>query len=218
VLWEFAELVWDGVLLKHVAASLGSLAVGFCIGAGTALVLGVAMAVNYRVAAFAEPLVVFLQAIAGITWIPLAIIWFGFGIGPVVFVVANAVFFVALFNTILGVQSIPMVLHHAVLTLGGGRLAILREVVIPGALANVLVGLRTALAFGWRALVTVEIIAANKGLGFMLLDASQRYESARVVVGIVLIGSIWLAMDRLLLRTIEMRTVERWGLVRREPG
>lgn len=213
---ELADLVQTGALVRHITHSLALLAFGFFIGTGLALALGLAMATSARVTAFAEPLVVFFQAMSGIAWVPLAIIWFGFGTGPVLFVVANAVFFIVLFNTILGVRTISPVLRHAVLTLGGDPAAVLREVVIPGALANVLAGVRMGLAFGWRALVGVEIIAASTGLGFMTLEASQRYASARVIIGILVVGLIWLAMDRLLVRPLETRTVERWGLVRRE--
>ncbi|MCL5110276.1 MAG: ABC transporter permease [Chloroflexi bacterium] len=217
MVWEeFARMASDGTLLAGIAGSLWRLAISFCIGVGLAIPLGVGIALNRHVAGFFEPLVIFFQSIAGVAWVPLAIIWFGFGQGAVVFVVANAVFFIVLFNTITGVQSIQPTLKQAVLTLGGSNWDVLREVVLPGAMVNILSGLRTGLAFGWRALVAAEMIAGNIGLGYMTLEAAQWYKSGVIVAGIIVIGCLWLLMDRLLLRPLEMRTVERWGLLRQD--
>ncbi|MHB1415499.1 MAG: ABC transporter permease [Chloroflexota bacterium] len=215
MVWEeLARMAGDGTLFNGIVGSLGRLAISFVIGVGLAIPLGVGIALNKHVAGFFEPLVIFFQSIAGVAWVPLAIIWFGFGQGAVVFVVANAVFFIVLFNTITGVQSIQPTLRQAVLTLGGSNWDVLREVVLPGAFLNILGGLRTGLAFGWRALVAAEMIAGNIGLGYMTLEAAQWYKSGVIVAGILVIGCLWLLMDRLLLRPIEVRTVERWGLLR----
>ena len=217
LVWEeLNKMVADGSLAAGIVGSLARLAVSFFIGAGLALPLGVGIALNRQVASFFEPLVVFFQSIAGVAWVPLAVIWFGFGNGAVIFVVANAVFFIVLFNTITGVQSIQPTLRQAVLTLGGSGWDVLREVVVPGAMTNILSGLRTGLAFGWRALVAAEMIAGNIGLGYMTLEAAQWYRSGVIVAGIIIIGFLWLLMDRFLIRPIEQRTVERWGLLRQQ--
>ncbi|MGO1051288.1 ABC transporter permease [Crossiella sp. CA198] len=209
------RLLVDGTLAQAIGASLLRLAVAFLIGAGLGLLLGLSMAASRVLTLLLEPIVAFFQAVAGIAWIPLAIVWFGFGDGPVLFVVANAIFFIVLYNTLLGVHGIQRVLPQAVRTLGGTRWQVLREVLLPGAMVSVLAGLRTGLAFGWRALVAVELIAANSGMGFLTLSASRNYQSEVVVVAIVVVGLLWLAMDRLLLRPIERRTVVRWGMVRK---
>jgi len=214
VLQTLWQLLASGVLVGQMFASLGNLARGFVIGAIPGIVIGIAVGSSSRVASFLEPPLIFFQSIAGVAWIPLAIVWFGFGRASVVFVVANGVFFIVLLNTTLGVQMIPPVARHAVRTLGGSDWAVLREVVIPGAVANVLTGLRLGLGFGWKALIAAELIAGGKGLGYMASEAGMRYESATIVVSIATIGLIWLLMDRLILRTLEVRTVERWGMVR----
>jgi NitT/TauT family transport system permease protein/taurine transport system permease protein len=214
VLAEFARQFDTGEIWRNVWLSLSTLLTGVAIGTSAGLVLGTLMGSIRPVARFFDPLVIFFQSIAGIAWVPLAIVWFGFGTPTIIFVVSNIVFFSVLFNTISGIERVPTVLKQAVLTLGGSRIQIFMHVVLPGALANVLVGLRTAFAFGWRSLVSVEIIAASAGLGFSILDAAQRYDSARIVCGILTVGAIWLIMESALLRTLERRTVERWGLVR----
>ncbi len=212
---RFFELVESGALFGHVQASLTLLLVAFVIGGLAGYVLGIAISLNTTVAAYAQPLVVFFQSIAGIAWIPIAITWFGFGRGPAIFVVANSVFFIVLFNTAAGVRQVPRVTRWAVSTLGATRWDLIREVVIPGASVSVLAGMVSGLAFAWRALVAVEIIVASEGLGYLTVEAGSRFDSKTVVVGILVIGVLWLLMERLVLRPFERMTVERWGLSRR---
>lgn len=212
---RFVELVESGELFGHIQASLSLLTVAFVIGGLAGYGLGLAISLNAAVAAYAQPLVVFFQSIAGIAWIPIAITWFGFGRGPAIFVVANSVFFIVLFNTAAGVRQVPRVTRWAVATLGATRWDMIREVIVPGASVSVLAGLVSGLAFAWRALVAVEIIVASEGLGYLTVEAGSRFDSKTVVVGILVIGILWLLMERLVLRPLERMTVERWGLSRR---
>ncbi len=208
------EITESGELFDAVGSSLQRLLLGFVIGSGLGVAVGLMMALSLRVADFLRPLLLFFQAIAGIAWIPLAIVWFGLGSGPVIFVVANAVFFIVVFNMLVGIQNIPAVLVSSTRTLGAGRIRVIREVILPGALMQLLVGLETGMAFAWRALVGAELIVATDGLGFMTTQASTRFDTSTVVAGIVVIGALWLLMQRLLLAPIHSRTVERWGLTR----
>ena len=203
----------DGSLMAATGDSLLRLALGFFIGNMIAIPLGIAIAVNRNVSDFVFPVLSFLQSIAGIAWIPLAIIWFGIGNGTVVFVVANTIFFSSIFNTVLGVRSIPPVLFRALQSQGASRTMILMDLVIPGAMTQILVGLRTSMAFGWRALVAGEMLAGTSGLGYVTIDAVQWYQTEIVVRGMILIGILWIIIDRIVFRTIEKKTVVRWGLV-----
>ena len=130
-----------------------------------AMPLGIAIALNRHVADMFRPVLSFLQAIAGIAWVPLTIIWFGIGNGSVVFVIANTIFFASIYNTVIGVQSIPHALHRAVRSHGGRGLSLLTNLILPGALVQILLGVRTSMAYGWRALVASEMIAGSNGLG-----------------------------------------------------
>jgi ABC-type nitrate/sulfonate/bicarbonate transport system permease component len=212
---HFVEIVRDGTLARHIVSSLGRLALGFVVGVGIALPLGIAIALNRHVADTLKPLLTFLQSIAGIAWVPLAIIWFGIGIGSVVFVIANTIFFATLYNAMVGVQSIPQTLHRAVRTLGGRGWRLATVLIIPGALVQLIVGFRTAMAYGWRALVAGEMIAGTDGLGYMTIEAVQWYRTETVLVGMIVIGLIWLVMDRLIFVPLERATVQRWGIVQR---
>jgi NitT/TauT family transport system permease protein/taurine transport system permease protein len=215
VLGYALETVKDGSLLANIGASLVRLVVGFVIGMGLAIPLGIAIALNRTVADLFRPVLSFLQAIAGIAWVPLTLVWFGIGNGSVVFVIANTIFFSALYNTVIGVQSIPLALHRAVRSHGGRGLSLLTNLVLPGALVQILLGVRTSLAYGWRALVAAEMIAGSNGLGYMTMEAVQWQRTETIILGMIVIGVIWVLMDRLIFTPIERRTVGRWGLLQR---
>lgn len=212
---RIAESIADGTLLAHTIASLQRLGLGFVIGNGLAIPLGIAIAMNRHVADLMRPLLTFLQSIAGIAWVPLAIIWFGIGGGSVIFVIANTIFFASIYNTVVGVESIPNTLHRAVKSHGGRGWQVFVTLILPGALTQIILGFRTSMAYGWRALVAGEMIAGTSGLGYMTIEAVQWYKTETIIMGMVVIGVIWLLMDRLLFIPLERITVVRWGLVQR---
>lgn len=209
----FTSMTLDGSLLSEIWHSLRRLATGYILGNLIAIPLGLAIALNRAVAETLTPVLSFFQSIAGIAWVPLAIIWFGVGQGSVLFVIANTIFFASIYSTVIGVQSIPQVLFRAALCHGASRWDIVTSVVIPGALVQILVGLRTSMAYGWRALVAAEMIAGTNGIGYMTLEAVQWYQTEIVILGMILIGLLWLSLDFLIFRPIERVTVKRWGLL-----
>ena len=208
------ESMRDGSLARHVGMSFLRVAVGTAIAIVASIPLGVLMSVSPIVAGILTPLFRFFSVLAGIAWIPIATLWFGYGFGAITFVIFNAVFFVVTYNTLLGVSSIPQPLRHAAASLGAGRWRMLTEVLLPGALPNIVTGIRTGLGFAWRGLIAAEMIATNVGLGYMLFLARDFYRTEVIVFGMIVIGALWLLIDRLLLAPLERRTIERWGMVR----
>jgi len=208
------DSIADGSLIRHIGASLVRIALGTSIGILVAVPLGIAMGTNRAVSAFFTPLLRFFSVLAGIAWIPIATLWFGYGFGAITFVIFNAVFFVVAYNTLLGVTGIAMPLRHAALSLGATRRQLLTEVLLPGALPNIVTGIRTGLGFAWRGLIAAEMIATDVGLGYMLFVARDFYRTEVIVLGMIVIGALWLLIDRLLLAPLERATIERWGLVR----
>lgn len=209
------DSIRDGTLIQHIGASLLRVVVGTVIGVATAVPLGIAMGVSPGVAAFLTPLFRFFSVLAGIAWIPIATLWFGYGFGAIVFVIFNAVFFVVAYNTLLGVTTIPHAIRNAAASLGANRWDMLTQVLLPGALPNIVTGVRTGLGFAWRGLIAAEMIATNLGLGYMLFVARDFYCTEVIILGMIVIGAIWLLIDRLLLVPLERATIERWGMVRR---
>ena len=209
------EGIQDGSLIQHIGASLLRVAVGTALALLVAIPLGVAMGVSQVVSSFLTPLFRFFSVLAGIAWIPIATLWFGYGFGAITFVIFNAVFFIVTYNTLLGVSTIPLQVRNAAASLGAGRWAMLTEVLLPGALPNIVTGIRTGLGFAWRGLIAAEMIATSVGLGYMLFAARDFYQTEVIVLGMIIIGVLWLLLDRLLLAPIERATSERWGMVQR---
>ena len=209
------ESIRDGTLPAHIGASLLRVFVGTVLALAAAIPLGVLMGVSPVVSAFLTPLFRFFSVLAGIAWIPIASLWFGYGFGAITFVIFNAVFFIVTYNTLLGVSTIPLHVRNAAASLGAGRIAMLTEVLLPGALPNIVTGIRTGLGFAWRGLIAAEMIATNVGLGYMLFVARDFYRTEVIVLGMIVIGVLWLLFDRLLLAPLERRTIERWGMVQR---
>lgn len=209
------ETIADGTLLAHVGASLLRVLAGTALALLVAIPLGVAMGVSETAALLLTPLFRFFSVLAGIAWIPIATLWFGYGFGAITFVIFNAVFFIVTYNTLLGVSTIPMAVRNAAASLGAGRVAMLTEVLLPGALPNIVTGIRTGLGFAWRGLIAAEMIATNVGLGYMLFVARDFYRTEVIVLGMIVIGLLWLLIDRLVLAPLERATIERWGMVQR---
>jgi len=208
-----ANSIKSGILFKHLWASLGRLALALILGMGIGITLGLLMGVNRFISQLAEPLLNFFQSIAGIAWVPLALVWFGFGLGTITFVLFNTIFFPVAFNTLLGVKSVPVVYRQMVYTLGAKRKDVIFEVLLPGALPSIITGIRLGLGYGWRALIAAEMIASVNGVGFWIFDARMFFQTDVVLVGMLTIGFSWMLIDNLVMKPLERRTVERWGTV-----
>ena len=214
VAWELGR---DGSLWVNIGASLGRVLIGLVVSVPLAVGLGVLVGLNRWLAPIVEPVVGFFNALSGIAWLPLAITWFGLGWASVTFIMFNTIFFLVFFNTLVGVRTVPKIFENAVLTLGGGRRHVILEVLLPGAMPSIVTGIRMSIGFGWRALIAAEMIATTTGLGFLIYDASNFHQTDTILVGILTIGTLWLATDRLVLQPLERRTIERWGLVSTGP-
>lgn len=207
------EMMVDGSLWINIGASLGRVLVALVISAPLAVALGVLIGLRGTLSPVVEPIAGFFNSLSGIAWLPLAVTWFGLGWTSVTFILFNTIFFLVFYNTLVGVRTVPRILEQAVRTLGGSRRHVVFQVLIPGAMPNIVNGIRMSIGFGWRALIAAEMIATSSGLGFLIYNASNFHQTDTILVGIVTIGVLWLATDRLVLQPIERWTVERWGLV-----
>ncbi|WP_018013068.1 ABC transporter permease [Sinorhizobium medicae] len=218
VLAAFGELIRNGILIEYLADSSWR----YAVSVGTGLSLGIIFGLLIGLSGFwSRPLgsiIRFFYAIVEVAWIPLLVIWIGYGFPTILIAISYVVFFPVLYNTLTGVQTIQPVLINAVRTLGASRFQVLTSVILPAALPNIMTGLRVGAGFAFRGLIFAEMIAAGSGLGFLIFDGASTRQTDRVVVGMIMMGLLWLLMDRLLLRPIERATIERWGLVRAQGG
>ncbi|WP_242902431.1 ABC transporter permease [Actinomadura terrae] len=212
VLRALGDMWSSGDLFRHLGASLRRAGLGMVLALVTGLPFGIALGASRVLSAFFLPLLRFSVALAGIAWIPIATLWFGYGDRAVIFIVWNAMFFALTYNAMLGVRQIPTEVLRAARSMGTGRLRMFWEVLLPGALPSIVTGLRVGLGYGWRGLVAAEIIATNAGLGYALFQAQKYFQTDVIIASMLIIGVLWLLMDRLLLAPLERRTVERWGM------
>lgn len=212
VMAAFIELLRKGILPVYFVDSMGRYAAGLSIGATAGVVLGVLIGLNRRVSLALSPLLKFLFAIVEVAWIPIFVVWFGYGFKTIILALVYVVFFPVLYNTLLGVRTAPQILVNAVRSLGGSRWQALRLVILPAALPGIITGLRVSAGFAFRGLVFAEIVAAKTGIGYLIFEGTQSQQTARTIVGMIVMGLTWLAIDQFYLRPVERATIERWGL------
>ena len=212
---SFGDLVYKGILPEYLEDSVTRLAVGAAAGMAIGIPLGLLVGLSRTAHAALWPPLLFFQAIGDIAWLPILLIWFGFGLATMTFVIVYTVLFPVVLNTVLGVRSVPVELHRAALSLGASRPRMLWEVVIPGALPNIITGLRNGLGYGWRALIAAEMIVGTSGIGFLMFDARRAGSVVEIVLGMIVLGILWYIVDAWVLAPIERATGQRWGLVTR---
>lgn len=215
VMQSFVQLTYKGILPAYLEDSLVRLAVGALAGMALGIPLGILVGISSRAHTALWPVLLFFQAIGDIAWLPILLIWFGFGLTTMTFIIVYTVLFPVVLNTVLGVRSVPIEMYRAAQSLGASRLRILWEVVLPGSLPNVITGLRNGLGYGWRALIAAEMIVGTSGIGFMMFDARRAGSVVEVLLGMIVLGLLWYVVDAWVLAPIERATGERWGLVTR---
>lgn len=208
----FWELGRKGILPAYIADSMTVWLIGALSGAAVGIGLGFVLAFSRPLRALFMPAVRFFVAIAELAWLPLVILWFQFGFTTILFMIWYTVVFPVLFNVLTGIEAVPNVTRQAVRTLGANRWQLVREVLFPGALPSVVTGFRIGAGYAFRALIVAEAFAAGSGVGFLIFESRETGLTERTMVGMIVFGLIWLAVDRLFLRPLEVATVERWGL------
>ena len=210
------DSVKDGTLPTYIIRSLGRLGLGTLAAILVAVPVGWLLGINADVSRSVEPMLRFFNAVSGIAWLPAMIIWFGFTERTIQAIIIYTMAFPVLFNAMIGVRTIPQRYRDACRTLGAGRLRVIRDVYMPGSFPSVMTGLRLGIGFGWRALIAGEFVvgtAAGGGLGFFIFDARTQGAISKVMGGMILLGVLWLLVDRLILRPIEEHINTRWGAV-----
>lgn len=194
---EGSWLAWalSGELIIDSATSMYRVVVGFAIGAGLALPLGLAMGASARIYAWCNPLVQILRPIPPIAYIPLAILWFGLGNPPAIFLIALGAFFPVLMNTIAGVRQVDGIYLRAARNLGAGRRTLFLRVILPAAVPYILAGVRIGIGTAFIVVIVSEMIAVNNGLGFRILEAREYFWSDKIMAGMITIGMLGLAID-----------------------
>lgn len=195
----FYAFLAGGEFFVHVWASLSRVLIGFAIGTFCGVILGILVGHFERFARFTDPLIQALRPIPIAAWLPLAIIWFGIGDKPGIFLIVIGVFFPVFLNTVHGVKFTPPILVRAAQTLGATKRTMLLHVILPSALPNILTGARIGLGLAWVCVVISELLGVTAGLGFLIWDAQTYLRTDKVIVGMIVIAVMGTLCDRLLL-------------------
>jgi ABC-type nitrate/sulfonate/bicarbonate transport system permease component len=210
----FVQLAASGILLHHAGETLLRLAIAFGVAAALGALIGIAMGRSRRIEDLLLPLVSIGAPIPGIAYAPLFLLWFGLGdLGSIVLVAFVSAFPVVL-NTWTGVKAVKEIWIRAAQTMGADERRLFRHVILPGALPYILTGWRLGLAQAWRILVGVEMLAAVPwGLGWLIFGSREFLNTDVMLAGIVAIGAIGLALEKLVFQRLERYTVVRWGMM-----
>ncbi len=191
----FGKMLEDGSLWQHILASFSRVLKGFAIGAISGIVLGLFIGLYFRLNQLFATLIGILRPIPPIAMIPLFIMWLGIGEESKVALVTVGAFWPVLLNTIAGVQSTDPKLIEVAQVFGKSRLTILKDIIIPSTIPSLFTGLRLSISTAWSCVVAAEMIAADKGVGYLIMFARQMSKPAELFVGIISIGVIGLAID-----------------------
>jgi len=202
----------DGSLFYGIATSMWRLAVGLAIAIAGGIVLGIFMARVEVVNQTVGSLVLGLQSIPSIAWVPLAILWFGLTDAGIVFVTAIGAIFAVTINTYTGVKNINPHFIEAARNMGAKGSQLVTAVLIPAAFPYMISGFKQGWAFAWRGVIGAEILFSFLGLGFLLNAGRSLNDVSQVIAIMLVIMGIGLAVDGVVFKKLEDKVMSRWGL------
>lgn len=212
--WEtllaMEQMFRDGTIVRYTIASLYRVAVGFGLAVVLGVPLGLWMGWSTRAFDALNPLVQALRPISPIAWIPLAILWFGIHDASAIYLVFVTSVFPMVTGTMAAVHTIPSAYVRSARNFGLSGFEMYRRVLFPASLPQIVISMRIALGVSWMVIVAAEMIAVESGLGYLINDARNANNYARVVGGMLCIGLVGVALD-VLVRRLERLDEVRWG-------
>jgi taurine transport system permease protein len=193
----------DATLLQHAIASLARVVAALTLAIAVAVPLGIGMGLSATVRGLFDPVIEAYRPVPPLAYLPLVVIWFGIGETSKILLIFLAILPAITLSTAAGVRTVPIERLNAARTMGASRFQVIRHVVLPNALPEIITGTRIGLSVGWSTLVAAELVAATRGLGFMIQSASNFLVTDVVILGILTIAAIAFAIE------FAMRLLER---------
>ncbi|WP_040226613.1 ABC transporter permease [Bhargavaea cecembensis] len=206
------EMIADGTLFRDLGASFMRLAAGLAIALLIGLGLGILLAKSKTADETLGSLILALQSIPSIVWLPLAIMWFGLNEKSVIFIIVLGAAVVMTINVRTGIRNVSPIYVKAARTMGASGPDLFFRVMLPASVPYFVTGVRLAWAFGWRALMAGELLSTGPGLGYTLKYASDFGRMDMVLAIMIIIGIIGVTVDLLLFQRFEHRVRVKWGL------
>ncbi|WP_122281417.1 ABC transporter permease [Pseudomonas syringae] len=188
----------DGALWKHISASLLRVLSGFVIGASLALVFAAWVGLSREAEAYLEPTFAGLRSIPSLAWVPLLLLWLGIGETSKIVLIAIGAFFPVYLNGVAAIRGIDRKLVEVGQMYGFSRYRLTRRILLPAALPGLFTGLRSGMSLSWMFLVAAELIAATKGLGYLLSDGRETSRPDIVLAAIIVLATLGKLSDGLL--------------------
>jgi NitT/TauT family transport system permease protein len=213
VIYGFREEIVSGRLWNDLVASLFRVSLGFVLAVVLSIPLGLWLGQYPGARTALLPAVNFFRSLSPLAWIPFAILWFGVGDLPVVFLIFMATFFSLVLAIIAAVANIPSVYFRVAEDYGFRGLSLLWNVTLPAIMPQIITALRVTAGVAWLVVVAAEMIAGRDGLGFAIWDARNGLRTDLLVCGMIVIGILGVVIDRLLVGLTRLPNV-RWGYER----
>lgn len=207
---SFLDLCKNGSLVSDVLISLFRVFLGFFLSALLAIPLGVLFGVKPKLYDYFKTLFEFLRNTPPLALIPMLILWFGIGETSKIIVIILASFFPIFLNTLDGIKNCDKKLIEVGLAFKLSKEDLLRKIIFPSSISNILVGLRLGLGYSFRAIIGAEMIASSSGLGYLILNAKALSRSSEVIVGIIVIGLLGIITD-FLFKIISKKLTKKFG-------
>lgn len=187
---SFVELIVTGELWGNMQISIWRAALGFLIGTGLGLLLGVIVGFSRNSEQVVDPSLQMLRTVPHLAVAPLFILWFGFGEVSKILLIAKGAFFPIYVNAFLGIRSVDSKLFEVARVLEFSRMKQVTKLILPAALPNILLGVRLSLGVAWLGLVVAELMGSSEGIGYMIMDARQFSHTEIVFVGIIIFAVV----------------------------
>jgi len=210
------EDVANGTIPNRALSSIQVLLIGFASGTLLAGLLTV-FAISTRVGTdFLETMTAMFNPLPAIALLPLALIWFGLGAGSLIFVLIHSVMWAVALNTLAGFRSVSTTVRMVGRNYNLNGLRFVAKILIPAAFPSILAGLKIGWAFAWRTLIAAELVfgvsSGQGGLGWYIFESKNQLNIPEVFAGLLTIIMIGLAVENVIFRFVETRTVQRWGM------
>ena len=203
-------IIVDGSVFTHIGISLYRFFTGYLIAVILAVILGLVLGRLPIVWSIIDPVVQVLRPVSPIAWSPFIVLWFGIGNMPAIVIIFIAAFFPVLLSTVSAVKKVDKMYLRVAANFEMGQMELLRKIVLPASFPMIANGLHMALGSAWIFLVAGEMVGAQSGLGFLIVDARNSLSLDVVMAGIIVIGVLGLLLDRTI-RVFEGWVAKVWG-------
>lgn len=201
----------DGSLVYGIATSMWRLIVGLAIAIAVGTILGIFIAKNETVNQTIGSLLLGLQSIPSVAWVPVAFLWFGKTDGGVIFVTAVGALFAVAINTYSGIKSVPLDFISAGKNMGASGLQLIIHVILPASFPHLISGFKQGWAYAWRGVISAEVIFAVVGLGSLLNMGTKENHISQVIAILIVIMFIGILVDGFVFKKLERSVMSKWG-------